>query len=196
MKNLSKKQKYIYLIVFIILLGCFIIIGKKEYTIESTMKNKTFDEEYSEVSKDNVFKYAYSSQVYSKIKSGNCIVLFGFKENEFIGKYANIINEIAKEKNIKEILYYDFKNDRDNQNATYESIVNYLIDYLYKDDEGNIKLTSPSLLIIKNNKILYYDDETSYVPAYTTSKSYWNEYNINNKKSQLNYIFDLYLEEE
>lgn len=194
MKIFNKKKNYLYAILFIFLIAGFIYIGTRDYNIPKD-DEKNINRKLETPAVDGIYSYAYSSIVYSAIKSGDCIVLFGFNDNEFIGKYASIVSEVAQSKGIDKILYYDFLEDRNNNNATYESIVNYLSDYLYKDDLGNTNLVSPSLLIIKDGEIFYYDDETSRVLTYVTSKSYWNDYNLALKQVELANVFDKYLED-
>lgn len=194
MKNLSKKQKLISFILFIVLLGAFIFVGTRDYEIKEVDEHKVFSNEYKIVPNENVFVYANSSKIYTSLKSGSSIIFFGFSKNEFSGHYAKIINEVATEKGIKEILYYDFYEDRENYNGTYESIVLLLEDYLSKNDLGKVDLVAPSMVVVKNGKILFYDEETAYTPVKINPDDYWNEYNVGIKKATLGYIFDEYLE--
>ena len=60
----------------------------------------------------------------------------GYPENTWSGYYANILNEAAKDCGITEILYYDFYEDRENRNGTYQSIVLSLSNYLVTLDDG------------------------------------------------------------
>lgn len=195
MKNLTKKQKLISLLLFIILLIGFIVVGTRDYKIKETDEHQIFSDEFKEVPKENVFKYANSSKIYSSINKGDALIFFGFNENEFTGPYARILNEVAIQNNIKEILYYDFYEDRKNNNGTYESIVKYLETYLTKNDLGKIELSAPSFVIIKDKNILYYDDETSRVLSALTKDSYWTEYNEGLKKATLDTAFKAYLED-
>ena len=194
MKNLSKKQKLISFILCIVLLGAFIFVGTRDYEIKEVDEHKVFSNEYKIVPNENVFVYANSSKIYTSLKSGSSIIFFGFSKNGFSGHYAKIINEVATEKGIKEILYYDFYEDRENYNGTYESIVLLLEDYLSKNDLGKVDLVAPSMVVVKNGKILFYDEETAYTPVKINPDDYWNEYNVGIKKATLGYIFDEYLE--
>lgn len=196
MKNLSKTQKLISFILFIILLIAFIIVGNREYKRAEEDEHKVFSQEYKEVPHDNVFVYANSSKIYNILqKKEDAIIFLGFKQNDFTGYYAKIINEVAKEVGIKEILYYDFYNDRVNNNGTYESIVLKLESYLFKNDLGKMDLIAPSIIVIKNENIIYYDDETAYIKGNNTPKDYWTVYNVGLKKATLTYIFNEFMED-
>ena len=55
------------------------------------------------------------------------------------------------------------KEDRENNNGTYQKILTYLTDYLITDDLGEQDLHAPSLLFIKNGNIYAFDDELSII---------------------------------
>lgn len=194
MKQNNNKKKIISIILFLILLGGFVYIGTRDYKDKETDEHKIFSKEFSGVDEKNIFKYINSTQANSAINSGNGIIFFGFSKNEFTGPYAAILNEVAMQCGIKEILYYDFYEDRKNNNGTYENIVNQLKTYLLKNDTGKIDIMAPSLLIIKNGEIQYYDDETSQTLSYVTPKSYWTEYNKGAKVAIFTEMFKQYLE--
>lgn len=194
MKNLSKKQKIFSLIIFIFLLGAFIYVGTRDYKLKETDEHKIFSQEYPVVPKKNVFVYANGSKIYNAIKNDNAIIFFGFKQNDFSGAYAKMLNEVAIEVGVKEILYYDFYEDRKNNNGTYESIVLMLENYLNKNDLGETNLVAPSMLVVKDNQILYYDEETAYTSSNISPEDYWCDYNIGLKEATLNYVFTEYME--
>jgi len=170
-------------ILFILIIAAFIFVGKKDFTKEIVVDNEKFDSEYSNVSKDNVFIYANAQDVYTRFKNGNAIVFMGFPANKWSGYYADMLNTAAKEVGVKEILYYDFKKDRESKNATYQSIVLKLSSYAYTDDIGMQNIYAPTMFIIKNGKIMYFDNETAMIKGSLNPEDYWNE---DNKAMQLN----------
>lgn len=194
MKNLKKSEKIIYFILFVIMIVLFIVIGKHDFSDPEMNDHKKFAEEYNLVPEKNVFKYANNSETYAALKNGNVIVLFGFPKNAFTAAYANLVNEVALECKIDEILYYDFYQDRKNNNGTYESIVNYLGNYLYKTDNNKVDLTAPSMVVVKDGSIMYYDNETSYTYRDITSDDYWTLYNKDLKKATFKSVFTKYKE--
>lgn len=194
MKNLNKKNKVVSLIAFITLLGAFIYVGTKDYKVLEVDEHKIFSNEYPEVPNKNVFVYSNSTKVYNKLKNDNAIIFFGFSKNEFSGAYAKILNEVAIESGIKEILYYDIHEDRENNNGTYESIVLLLKSYLHKNDLEEVNLVAPSMVVVKRGQIIYYDEETAFSLAPLKPGDYWNEYNTDLKKATLKYVFEKYME--
>ena len=120
---MNKKIKRIFQgMLFILIIIGFIYIGTRDFDTDEVVDNERFDEEYANVDKDNVFKYASAVDVYASFQK-DAIIFMGYPANIWSGYYANILNEAAKVSGIKEILYYDFYLDRENKNATYQSVV-------------------------------------------------------------------------
>ncbi len=191
---MSKKVKRIIQgVLFVLIVGAFVYIGTKDFTKEVVEDNERFDKDYQNVSKDNVFIYANANDVYATLKSGTGIIFMGFKENAWSGYYANVLNEVAKKNHIKEILYYDFLEDRNNKNATYQSIVLKLSNYVETLDDGKQNVYAPTLVMVKNGEIVAYDDTTSINKGNITPEVYWNEYNTGLKENELTTMFKEYL---
>lgn len=179
-KNL---KRILQVILFVLIIGAFIFVGTRDFTKKVTVDNERFDKEYSNVSKDNVFVYANAQDVYTRFKNGNAVVFMGFPSNKWSGYYAEMLNTAAKESGIKEILYYDFKKDREEKNATYQSIVLKLSSYTYTNDNGTQNIYAPTMFIIKDGKVMYFDNETSIMKGNLSPDDYWNE---NRKAVQIN----------
>lgn len=179
-KNL---KRVIQGILFILIIGAFIFVGTRDFTKKEKVDNEKFDSEYSNVDKDNVFVYANIQDVYTKFKNGDVIIFMGFPSNKWSGYYASLLNTAAKEAGIKEILYYDFKKDRESKNATYQSLVLRLNSYVYTIDTGRQDIYAPTLVIVKNGKVIYFDNETAIMKGNVNPEEYWSE---NKKLMQIN----------
>ena len=185
-------QMVIYLILFAFLLYMFIFLGGLNY--ESKIQdNERFAEEFNLVPIDNVFKYINSQDAKMLITGQDGIILIGHK-TDWVNYYAKIVNEVAKNLKISVINYYDILDDRNNDNGTYETIVNYLDGYITYNDLGEGNLYAPTLIIKKNNRIIYFDDETSMVKGKMLPSTYWTEFQINMKKNELETALRKYLE--
>ena len=92
----SKTQMIIYIILFVIFIVLFIYFGTLENTTKKTSDSDKFKNEYKEVNEDNVFVYLNAAETLDYIKKDNILILFGMKNNSFVGNYANILNEVAK----------------------------------------------------------------------------------------------------
>ena len=191
----SKKQMIIYIILYGLLIYGFIYLGTRNYNKGEITDQKHFDQEFSMVDEENVFTYINSNDARRLIKSGRTIIFFGTSTSQWVNYYAKILNDEAKEDGITDIYYYDFISDRTDNNGTYESIVEYLKNYVTTNDEGKKEIYAPTLVVIKNNKVLYFDDETSLVKGTVTPDIYWNEYQIGLEKTTLKQVFKDYKED-
>lgn len=99
------------------------------------------------------------------------LFLWDYPENVWSGYYANILNEAAKDAGIKEILYYDFYEDRENHNATYQSIVLNLSNYLITLDDGTQEIYAPTLVIVKDGKVIAFDNENSFYKGKSNTRN-------------------------
>lgn len=190
---MNKKVKLILQgILFVAIIVGFIYIGTRDFNKEVVVDNERFDADYVNVSKDNVFKYANAVEVYQVLK-GNAIIFMGYPANVWSGYYANILNEAAKDAGIKEILYYDFYEDRENRNGTYQSIVLSLTNYLVTLDDGTEEIYAPTLVIVKNGKVIAFDNETAFTKGNITPDVYWDEYQSGIKYNNFKIMFQEYL---
>ena len=188
----NKWQMVIYFILFVILIGAFIYLGTLDYD-ESLPDNEQFAEDFSLVSEDNVFKYVNATDALMVANGTKGIVLFG-TQNEWVNYYANIVNKVAKEVGIDTIYYYDFVSNRQDNNGTYEAIVESLSDYVTYNDYGTPEIYAPSLLVVSGDEVLLFDTETSFVRGDIAPSEYWNSFNESAKIQELRNVFTEYLE--
>lgn len=189
----NKTQMIIYNLIFIICLILCIIIGTKDYSKNKLSDNERFSNLYNKVGIDNVFKFSGALDVLNIINGRTGIILMGFPTNKWTNYYANIINDVAKELNIKEIYYYDFLDDRINNNGTYETIVNALDVYITVDDLGNKDLHAPTLVVVKNGSIIGYFDETAIIKGTVTPEYYYTDDVVNRTKEEIKTVFLEYM---
>lgn len=187
----SKTQMIIYIILFCLLIYGFIYLGKKDYKVEVN-DNERFASEFSLVSKDNVFKYVNATDARMVAKGAKGIVLFG-TQNEWVNYYAYMVNKVAKEVGVKEIYYYDFTKNRKDNNGTYEDIVKTLSNYVTYNDKGVAEIYAPTLLVVSNDEVLLFDNETSFVNGEITPSTYWNSTKEDAKENEIREAFIKYL---
>ena len=188
----NKWQMVIYFILFVILIGAFIYLGTLDYD-ESLPDNEQFAEDFSLVSEDNVFKFVNATDALMVANGTKGIVLFG-TQNEWVNYYANIVNKVAKEDGIDTIYYYDFVSNRQDNNGTYETIVERLSDYVTYNDYGIPEIYAPSLLVVSGDEVLLFDTETAFVRGDIAPSEYWNSFNESAKMQELRNVFTEYLE--
>lgn len=195
-KPMSIFQKVFYLISFIFLLGSFIYLGTKDFSIpkKKLTDQEAFAEEYH-ITTSNIYNYHTSKEILEQIEDGSAVIFMAYPENKWSLFYADLLNQIAKECGLKEIYYYNFKNDRSNNNHYYESIVKKLHSYLPNNDYQNINIYAPTLIIVKNGQIIYFDDETSIVRGNEEVDLYWTAEKIAKKKNEISSYIYAYLGE-
>lgn len=189
----NKIQMVVYIILFAVLLYLFVVLGNLEYQ-KDVLDSERFAQEFNLVPQENVFEYVNSQEAYMLATGKDAIILFGFSKNEWVNYYAKIVNEVAKETGIEKIAYYDFLDDRIQNNGTYEAIVEHLKDYLTFNDLGETNLNAPTLVIIKNHEVTYFNSDTSYIKGNINPKTYWNTFQQTVTKSELEVAFNEYLE--
>lgn len=194
MKN-KMIRKIISFFLFIVMLWLFIYLGTKDYSIAVT-DNVTFANEYKDISKNNLFVYAKEYEILDILNGKSGIIFMGFPSNIWSHYYADYLNEICKLNAIDKIYYYDFKKDREINNREYLSIVNKLADYLYVSDTLNMDLFAPTILIVKNGEILYFDDSIRELKGKHTPEEYFTDYRKNMLMAAIDNALKEYLEGE
>ena len=189
-------QKIFYIISFIFLFTAFIYLGTKNYNapIRKLSDQESFTQEYG-ITSDNLYVYKNAQDVLELLNTGSGIIFFAFPENEWSHIYADILNEVAKTYEIEEIWYYNFKNDRSNNNYYYNNIVRILNAYVPVIDTGEKELYAPSFVIVKDGEIIGYDDETAIVSGDVTVDDYWTMEKQQRKKVELGILVQKYLNE-
>ena len=167
-------------LVAIILTFLFIIVGCKKVEVKNIEVKKIednitvdairFKEEYEKVSEDNIYKYETYDNVIDLLEGGTGIIYLGFPSCKLCGDILPALNDSAQENGIDEILYYNFKAIRKNNTIEYKYIVKILSEYLNEDDEGNKKLTAPTIVFVKEGDIF------SVYTSGATSNDNINEY--------------------
>lgn len=157
-----KKLVALVLTFLLILTGCSTVSVTKVKDDTKTDAIR-FSSEYSTVKKDNVYKYSTYSNVMDTLKNKTGIIYLGFPSCALCKEITPILNEVAKEKDIKEVLYYNFKDMRDNNTTEYQELADKLSDYIKTDDEGNKRIQVPTVIFVnKGNIVAVYIDTINF----------------------------------
>lgn len=136
-----------------------IITGCNEVKVEKIKDDiKTdsirFYEDYKSVSKDNIYEYATYYNILNSINNKTEIIYLGFPTSPWCKELVPILNEVAKENNIKRILYYNFKEIRASNAKEYQELVALLNDYIKVYDDEEKQIYAPSVIFVKDGKII------------------------------------------
>lgn len=144
------------------LLLTFLLIVTGCNTVEVTKvedDNKTdavrFHNEYKKVSKNNVYEYSTYDNVIDTIENGTGVIYLGFPSCVLCKEITPILNDAAKEKKLDKVLYYNFKDIRDNNTLEYQKLENILLEYILKEDDKTkeTKITAPTVIFVKEGNI-------------------------------------------
>ncbi len=145
-----KKLVAVLLTFFLFLTGC--TVEKIEDDIETD--GIKFSKEYPVVSEDNLYEYTNYQNVYDLIENGTGVVYLGFPECDSCDVVVDVLNEVAKEKEVEKIYYYDFKEIKENNTDEYKELVKLLSDYINQDDNGEKIITAPTVIFINEGTIV------------------------------------------
>lgn len=147
-----KKLVALLLTFLLVLLGCNSVeVTKVDDDIEND--GIRFSKDYPSVSVSNVYKYATLDNVIEIIEKGSGIIYLGFPTCPWCKEAVPVLNEAAKDRKIKEIFYYNFREIRENNTEGYQTLVSLLSDYIDEDEEGNKKIGAPTVVFVQNGKI-------------------------------------------
>lgn len=187
-KKEDKKNKTLYYIIIgtILALACCVgfYVGFTSAGNKETDATK-FASEYP-VSEDNVFVYRTLEEVNKILENGTGLIFLGFPECPWCRGYAPIINEVAKQEGLDKVYYFNIKKDREDNTELYQKAVKLLGDNLRYDDEGNRRIYAPSLIAVKNGKIVGFDDTRYWNnKSYETPEDFWNKEDLTSMKEKL-----------
>lgn len=185
-------QIILYIVLFVVMIYLFMYLGTKNYNApkQKLSDADSFTQEYG-ITDDNIYSYINAKDALEIMNTGSGIFFFAFPENSWSSTYADLLDDVAREYKVDKIYYYNFKNDRSNNNHYYNNIVSLLDSYIPVLDDGTKNIYAPTMVIVKNGSILYYDDETSIMRGVTNNDTYWTKEEIDNKKNQL----EIYIKE-
>ncbi len=184
MQKTFRKLGYFFLYALVIL--AFIYLGTKDYNLVTyATDGERFNGDYNEIPRNNPFVYLNSTELIELLNNGSGIVFMGNKENIWSKSYAKYLYEIASSLGLKEIYYYDVKKVKLLKNRNYYNIINALEGKLIETDDSVNNLFSPSLYILKDGEVVFYDNTTAVVNNDLEVDTYWDSSNIYKFKEKI-----------
>ncbi len=189
----NKLQMITYIILYIICIGLFIMVGNIEVKNNSLTEALKFSNIYKNVSQDNLYVFANAIDVLNIVNGRSGVILFGFPQNKWTSYYAEYLDSVGKEVGLDKIYYYNFLNDRDESNGTYETLVKNLGVYTPTLDEGVSDIMAPTILVVKEGNVLMYYDEVSINKGNVTPDVYFTENQVAEIKELLKSVLEEYV---
>lgn len=178
-----------------LVLASFLII----YTVIGSRSTDAsrFAAEYSNVSKDNAFVYRTGDEIVDILEHGTGVVFLGFPSCPWCQAYVGYLSEVANEKGLDTISYYNIEDDRSNNTELYQKLVSILTPYLQYDDAGQRRIYVPNVTFVVDGKIIGNDLESSkYTAGETDPANYWTEARIADLKARLGSLIQTVIDAE
>lgn len=135
-----------------------------------------FKADYAGVADDNRFVMSTPDEVLAKFESGDGLIFLGFKQCPWCQKLAPIVDEAAKAENLDKIYYLDIRAARENNDETYQKIVEKLKDHLRKDEDGNPRVYVPDVTAVRGGQVVgHFLQETTADGEKATPDTFWTE---------------------
>ena len=182
----------IYGILFSAVIFGFIYIGTYDFKDRNKNENEKVALKFPSIKNDNKFVEVNIDQAINIVKNDG-LILFANPKNKWADKYAYILNEAVRDTRIKNIAIIDVTVDRQQNSLKYQRLIKALGDYVIYDDLDNAHLYMPTFVIIKNKKIIYFDNETAMNYGYVDFDKYWTLELEETKKNILLDHIDEYL---
>ena len=146
---------------------------------------KNMADEYTELAKENVFKYASQNDVIAMLEHGSGAVFFGFPECPFCHAYAPMLNEAVKDTGLS-VLYYNILEDRKDNTEFYQKVTKILDGHLDYDSDGKNRIYVPDITFVIKGEVIGHDNESSMLNSEEISpKEYWDEEKSSALKTKL-----------
>ena len=185
-----KKFKIICIIIFAII-GALIIYNHFDTEEFKASLPNQISNEYNLTSETIVYENTNMDEVINIINSKYGIIFMCTPETEWCKKYAEILNDVAIEKDIDKVYYLNIKNERSMNTNKYQKLVSILSEILYTDDTGNKRIYMPEVVFVRDGKIIAHDNETSFITNDETVDDYWTLENVEKLKNKLRNYIDL-----
>ncbi len=179
------KRIKILCIIAIAVVGALLIYNHFDNEEFKTSIPNVISNDYNLTSETIVYETTNIDEVINVINNKYGIIFMCTPDTEWCKKYAEILNDVAIEKDIDKIYYLNIKYDRSMNTNKYQKLVNQLSEILYTDDTGSKRIYMPEVVFVRDGKIIAHDNETSFITNDITVDEYWNEESINRLKNKL-----------
>lgn len=174
MRRKGLLRKAIYLVLFVALGVCFVLISEK---YKDNSKPDIIEiSDYYEGLNDKQYTVIGGVKFINLLENdGKHLVVIGNHKSEWSKYYVEELDKVIEVSDIKNVYHYDINNDKAQLNSNYYAIVNLLKGSLVTTDGTDSNLLAPSFYIIKAGKVLYYNTDTVAMKNTEKPSKYWTE---------------------
>ena len=164
----------------ILIIGLYLMQGAKPQPGEVEVT-----EAYPDLSTNHVFTSISGQRAVEVLKSGDGVVFLGFPSCPWCQKLAPIVDEAARSKGISAVYYLDIQQARQQNDETYQKLVDLLRPYLPKDEKGEPIIYVPDVTVVKSGNIIGRFKMEAAEADVKTPAAYWTETRRDNALDQL-----------
>ena len=170
-KNIIRKT--IYGILFLAMIVAFVYLSEK-YADNEDDHVITINDYYQNIN-NSKYEIIRGSKLISLLQEGKSIIFIGSSTSEAAIKYIEELDPIIRKTGVDKIYYYDINNDKAQKNSNYYEIRELLKGSLITTDGSENNLLAPSLYIVDNGKVKYYNIETVAIKNTDKIEDYWTQ---------------------
>ena len=185
--NINKKspvRKAIYAVLFLAMIGAFIYLSEK-YKSNADDPVRIITNYYDMDLENDFYPVITGGQFINLIQKGKSIILVGSKTSSWSKEFVKQVNEDVKDLGVDKIYYYDINNDKAQKKSNYYRIKELLEGSLTTTDGSKSNLLAPSIYIIVDGEVKYYNVDTVAMKNTLKVEDYWNDFKKQEFKEEL-----------
>ncbi len=167
-------KKVVYAVLFIAMIGAFIYLSEK-YKSNADDPVRVITDYYDlKLDKDR-YTIITGGGFINLIQHGRSIIIVGSKTSSWSKEFVKQLDIALTEAEVDQVYYYDINNDKSQKNSNYYKIKELLNGSLTTTDGSKNNLLAPSLYIIIDGEVKYYNVDTVAMKNTIQVEDYWKE---------------------
>lgn len=134
-----------------------------------------FHAKYPLVPEHHRFIEINATQARDLLEKGSGMLFLGFPECPWCQQLAPLMATAAEQANLSAIYYLNIRTAKAEQPDAYAAIVQYLQEYLPRNEAGEVRLSVPDVTVVQNGKVSarFKQEKTGDDEVITNAKEYW-----------------------
>jgi hypothetical protein len=167
-------KKVVYAVLFIAMIGAFIYLSEK-YKSNADDPVRVITDYYDLKLDKDKYTVITGGGFINLIQHGRNIIIVGSKTSSWSKEFVKQLDIAFSELEIDKVYYYDINNDKSQKNSNYYKIKELLNGSLTTTDGSKSNLLAPSLYIIIDGEVKYYNVDTVAMKNTIQVEDYWKE---------------------
>lgn len=160
-----------------VVLGTLLVVfgGLFIYSNLTKVDSSDLRSQYPNLATNHVFKEFSGQEIVDTLNNGTGVVFLGFKECPWCQKLAPLADEAARAAGLDEVMYLDIRKSRQDNDDTYQQLVDRLSDYLEKDEDGEPRVYVPDVSVVKDGEIVGRFEQEDAPQSESTPDTFWTD---------------------